>query len=205
MRQSPDQRHLYTIGYATKPREVFLEQLHRYGIGVVADVRSVPYSRAFHDYHREALSAALQQAGIAYVFLGEELGPRSKDAAHYNGDGQVQFDRLMTSPLYRQGMERLLTGLGRGYAIALCCAEKDAATCHRSLLIGYEAIRHRGLQVTHIAHDGSCESQQDLEKRLPELTGTVADLFTAEDELPALAYRRQLERCAWRRPGAGIS
>ena len=70
---------LYSIGYATKPLEEFLRQLQQHRIDAIADVRSVPYSRAFHDYHRESLAKRLREAGIAYVYLGEELGPRSKD------------------------------------------------------------------------------------------------------------------------------
>ena len=67
---------LFSIGYATKPLTEFMVQLQSYEVNVVADVRSVPYSAAFHDYHRELLQRALKQQGISYVYLGKELGPR---------------------------------------------------------------------------------------------------------------------------------
>lgn len=95
---------MYTIAYATKPLEIYLAQLKAHGVTVVADIRSVPYSRVFHDYHREALQAALREVGIRYVYLGEELGPRSQNPDHYDETGQVQFDRLMQAPLFHRGI-----------------------------------------------------------------------------------------------------
>lgn len=67
---------MLTIGYATKPIDIYIAQLRQQGVNVVADVRSVPYSKRFFDYHQDALKSHLQSAGIRYVYLGEELGSR---------------------------------------------------------------------------------------------------------------------------------
>ncbi len=163
--------NLFSIGYATKALREFIEQLQQYAIDVVVDVRSVPYSAAFHDYHRENLQAALSLAGIRYLYLGDELGPRSKDPAHYDDCGQVQFERLMTADLFKEGIERLENGLAKGFGIALMCAEKDPATCHRSLLIGYYLQRQCDVALKHIRHDGSLESQAELEERFGRAAG----------------------------------
>ena len=85
---------LFSIGYATKPLEVFLKQLGHYNIDVIADIRSVPYSSAFHDYAREPLQRILKANELHYVYLGGELRPRSSDPRHYDETGQSQFDRL---------------------------------------------------------------------------------------------------------------
>lgn len=191
---------LYSIGYATKPIQEFLAQLRQYNIDAVADVRSVPYSRTFHDYHREALAETLKQAGIHYVFLGEELGPRSKDDAHYDEQDQVQFDRLMQSTLYLRGIERLRTGLDKGLHIALMCAEKDPAHCHRSLLIAYYLQRQLDISVQHILHDGELESQSAMEERLVRLHGTEKDLFCDAATQIELAWQAQSRLKAYRRP-----
>lgn len=190
---------LYSIGYATKPIADFVGQLQRHRIDAVADVRSVPYSRTFHDYNRETLATHLREAGIRYVWLGEELGPRSKDPAHYDETGQVQFDRLMDSGLFQRGIERLSDGLEKGYSIALLCAEKDPANCHRSLLIGYALRRQLGLDLTHIGHEGALESQRDLEHRLMAITDTIPDMFSSEHESLALAYEKHTKTVAYRR------
>ena len=91
---------LFTIGYATKPFTTFVEQLKLHQVNVIADVRSVPFSKVFVDYHQTALEKTLPQHGIKYVHLGKELGPRSKDPSHYDDSGQVQFAKLMDSGLF---------------------------------------------------------------------------------------------------------
>lgn len=193
---------MFTIGYATKPIEQYINQLHQHGVDVVADIRSVPYSKVFFDYHQDALRQCLMDAGIRYVHLGPELGPRSKDAAHYDDSGQVQFDRLMQSELFQAGIDRLFDGVEKGFTIAMTCACKDPAICHRSLLVGW-ALRHqRGVDVRHILHDTGTELQSALEARLLTETNTVADMFTGHADALQLAYQRQCLACAYRRPQA---
>jgi uncharacterized protein (DUF488 family) len=191
---------LFSIGYASKPIEVFLAQLNQHGVNAIADVRSVPYSKVFYDYHREALITTLKNAGVHYVYLGEELGPRSKDDTHYNEQQQVQFDRLMQSSLYLDGVARLQAGLDKGLNVALMCAEKDPADCHRSLLIGYHLQRQLGMSLQHIKHDGRLETQQAMETRLVAMHDKEADLFSDAKEQIELAYQLQLRLKAYKRP-----
>jgi uncharacterized protein (DUF488 family) len=191
---------LFTIGYATKSFATFVKHLSRHNIDVVADVRSVPYSKVFVDFHQSALVKSLPSANIKYVYLGDELGPRSKDPAHYDNSGQVQFSALMQSNLFLQGVERLNQGLAKGYNIALLCAEKDPATCHRSLLVSYYLTRAHKVDVQHIDHDGDLESQAELEQRLIAKQDLSADLLTPQTELASLAYEQQLKLTSYRKP-----
>ena len=190
---------LFSIGYATKAIETFIAHLHAHGIDVVADVRSVPYSKAFHDYHRENLIEHLRKAGIRYVYLGEELGPRSPCDAHYE-NGQVQFDRLQRSSAFLRGVERLLDGFNKGFSIALTCAEKDPAVCHRSLLIAHFLKREHGLDIAHINHGGELESESALSRRLMDETGIVPDMLTGEEECLENSWREQSRRCDYKKP-----
>jgi uncharacterized protein (DUF488 family) len=190
---------LFSIGYATKPLTEFMVQLQSYEVNVVADVRSVPYSAAFHDYHRELLQRALKQQGISYVYLGKELGPRSTNPAHYDETGRVQYDRLQRADNFLHGIERLLTGLDKALNIALLCAEKDPAFCHRSLLIGHHLARANALPIQHIGFDGALESQAELEQRLMSLHDLEQDLFAAADDLAELAYKRQVQATSYRK------
>ena len=191
-------RPLYSIGYATKPLSVFLGKLHRHGVTAIADIRSVPYSNAFFDYHREALQRTLKDHSIRYVHLGLELGPRSKDDAHYDASEQVQFDRLAASSLYRQGIERITSGLDQGFHIAMLCAEKRPEVCHRSLLVGHHLYRQDAVEVEHILHDGDLLSQAELEDRLT--AAEAGDLFAPAGERNRLAMATQWQRYAYRRP-----
>lgn len=189
---------MYTIGYATKPIETYIDQLQSYGVDVVADVRSVPFSQRFFDYHQDALINHLKRAGIRYVYLGNELGPRSKAPAHYDEHGQVQFERLMASDLFQSGISRLFDGEKKGFSIALTCAEKDPAVCHRSLLIGWSLSHQYGTELKHIDHDGLIETQTELETRLLAVTNTPPDMLTSDEDRLWLAYQKQCRAFAYR-------
>ena len=190
---------LFSIGYATKAIEVFTAQLRHHAIDVVADVRSLPYSKVFHDYHRENLIQHLRHAGIRYVYLGEELGPRSLCDEHYV-NGQVQFDRLQHATPFQRGIARLLDGLDKGFRIALTCAEKDPAVCHRSLLIAHYLRREHGLDIQHIDHDGAIEADSTLAERLMAENDIVPDMLSGESECLEQAWQAQSRRFAYRRP-----
>lgn len=191
---------LYSIGYATKPMIVFIEQLKLYGITAVTDIRSVPYSKVFHEYHQESLRQALQVNGIRYVYLGDELGPRSKDPAHYNSHKQIQFDRLMKADLYKEGLSRVFGGLEKGFRIALVCAEKDPATCHRSLLVGWDLLHNENIDLPHITHEGELQLQSELEYSFMEVNSIYPDMLLDESEAKKLAYQKQCENFAYRIP-----
>jgi len=191
---------LFSIGYATKPIDSFIQQLHKHNVSVIADVRSVPYSTAFQDYRQDALKATLAAAGIKYVYLGKELGPRSKDLSHYDECGQVKFDRLVKSDLFQQGVTRLRQGLDKGLSIAMMCAEKDPATCHRSLLVAHFLKHELDIVVQHIDYDGQLELQDELESRLVSLQGLSADMLSKEEELEEMAYQQQVQQTSYRLP-----
>ena len=191
---------VYTIGYATKPIATFIEQLKHYKVSAVCDVRSVPFSKRFFDYHQDAIKRHLNSAHIRYVYLGDELGPRSKEPEHYDECNQVQFESLMHSENFLSGLERLRSGIEKGFTLALMCAEKDPATCHRSLLIGYAVARLWNEELMHIDHEGKLESQTHLEQRLKQLHGLGSDLFATESDLLLQAYRKQLKATSYIKP-----
>jgi uncharacterized protein (DUF488 family) len=154
---------LYTIGHSNHEITAFTNLLRKQGITALCDVRSHPYSRFVPQYSREPLKAALVASGIAYVFLGKELGARSENPACYK-QGRVQYDRLAKEPIFLEGVDRVMQGMGR-YRIALMCAEKDPVECHRALLVARKLFES-GFLVNHILADGSLESHENLESRL---------------------------------------
>lgn len=191
---------LFTVGYATKPITTFIQQLKHYQIDVIADVRSVPFSKQFHDYHQDQIKSHLASHGIKYVYLGNELGPRSKNPEHYDQCGQVQFDQLMRCELFLQGVARIKNGIKKGYTIALMCAEKDPANCHRSTLIAYYLKHQLELEIKHIDHVGAIEHQGELEARLMQLHNIQPDLLTSTEQSLQYAYQLQLKKTAYIKP-----
>jgi uncharacterized protein (DUF488 family) len=184
-----------TIGHSTHPVEHWLGLLARFGVTAVADVRSAPYSRMQPSFNREPLTASLQAAGMAYVFLGLELGARSGDPAHYE-KGQVQYRRLAASALFQEGLSRVITGAQK-FRLALMCAEHDPITCHRTILVGRELVT-RGVELSHILRDGQLESHVEAMRRCCRQLGLVSGgLFDDEAALIEEAYRLQERKIAY--------
>ena len=106
MTESVKEETIYTIGHSTHEIGKCVSFLKRYQIDTVADVRSVPYSRQQPQFNRENLIDSLKTHGIAYVFLGKELGARSADPECYE-KGRVKYRLLAQTTLFREGIERI--------------------------------------------------------------------------------------------------
>lgn len=186
---------VYTIGHSTHEPAHLAALLERHGVTAVGDVRSSPYSRFNPQYNRETLQRFLRDRGIAYVFLGRELGARSEDPRCYEG-GRVRYDRLAATGLFRSGIERVIEGAAR-QRIALLCAEKDPLECHRAVLVARE-LEARGVRVNHILEDGTIEPHaRTVDRLLDRHKLAEEDLFRSRVEREAEAFRLQGERIAW--------
>jgi len=189
------QEFVFTIGHSTQPAERFIALLKQHGITAVADVRSQPYSRMNPQFNREDLREALRESGVAYVFLGKELGARSEDRACYH-DGKVQYGLLAQTDLFRHGLDRVQEG-ARNFRIALMCAEKEPLECHRTILVARH-LETLGLEVRHILGDGRLESHAEAMNRLVrQLHLPEGDMFRSREDVVAEAYRLQEERVAY--------
>ncbi len=156
---------LYTIGHSNHPIEDFLELLQKHHIEAICDVRSSPYSRYNPQYNRENLIPELKKAGLKYVYLGKELGPRSEDPACYE-DGRVNYAQLARTALFGEGLNRLREGMAR-YRVSLLCSEKEPMTCHRAILICRELRKE--VDIDHILEDGEILPQKELEENLLQM------------------------------------
>lgn len=186
---------VYTVGHSTHTIEKFLDLLERNGVTALADVRSSPFSRHNPQFNKDVLSAELKKRGIAYVFVGKELGARSDDLSCYEG-GKVRYGRLAKTSIFKAGIERVLAGAQK-YRIALMCAEKEPLDCHRTLLVS-RALEQRGASIVHILADGSTEAQTQTMSRLLDLVGLPqVDMFRSRDELVAMACELREEKIAY--------
>ncbi len=185
---------LLTIGHSTHSTEKLIAMLQTHEVRAVADVRSSPYSRYNPQFNRELLKKDLLDHRIVYVFLGRELGPRREEPYCYV-DGKVRYDRIAETDLFKQGLERLKTGL-ESYRIALLCSEKDPIVCHRMILI-CRHLRKESFSVAHILEDGEPEPLLNAEERLlAALKIPKQDLFNDFDAQVQRAYDIQSEKIA---------
>jgi uncharacterized protein (DUF488 family) len=183
---------LFTIGHSNHEPEAFLALLQQAGVTAVADVRSQPFSRRLPHFSRDALKALLHQHGIAFVFLGKQLGGRPASADLYEPEGWADYERIRATDLFREGLERVIHGLDR-FTMALLCGEEDPLDCHRGLMIA-PALKERGFPPLHIRKGGRIETTGQFEQRLQDETG-LGGLFA---ESLADAYRVMNRRKAFR-------
>jgi uncharacterized protein (DUF488 family) len=155
---------LYTIGHGNLDIEPFLNILRENRVGWVADVRSAPYSRMFRWFNKAELAQALEDAGMRYLFLGNELGgkPREGEADAVWVQGKLNpalVSNLSHTKRWAKGIE-YLAGVVRslddeGETGCLLCSEKDPNNCHRSLIAFQMESAVSGLSVLHLGHDSS--------------------------------------------------
>ena len=156
---------IHTIGHSDHTTAAFVDLLRDHGITLVVDVRSQPYSRWASQFNRETLAHDLEDAGIAYRFLGDALGGRPADPALYDpGQERPDYQRVQQMPAYQAGIERLLE-LARADRVALMCGEGDHRQCHRHLLVT-QTLLGRGVRVLHIQPDGRTIEGEPVARQL---------------------------------------
>lgn len=186
---------VFTIGHSNHSAEALMSLLQRHVIEVVADVRSSPVSRRCPQFSRNELKLTLAEAGIRYVFLGDQLGARPKDRDCYV-DGRVKYDRLASTAAFQAGLDRVMLG-STEYRVALLCAEKDPLDCHRTILVARH-LAERGLDVMHILADGALEAHgETMDRLLASLQLCSDDLFLAREAILSQAYDRQGDKIAF--------
>jgi len=140
---------IYTIGHSTHLVDKFYELLKRSGINVVVDVRSVPFSQFADQYNKDNLMLFLQRNNILYIHMGNLLGARYDDSSLLFSDGKVDFEKVVKTKEFIEGINRINEGLSKGYNIALMCSERNPLECHRFSMISYFLDSH-GYDVQHI-------------------------------------------------------
>ena len=152
MESSADSLAVYALGHSTRTWDDFLALLAAHRIELLADVRTVPGSRAHPHFSKEHLARKLPRAGVRYAHLpglGGLRKPRefSENAAWENLAFRGYADHMQT-PEFEAAVEELLA-LAAGARTAIMCAEGNPFRCHRTLLA--DALTARGVRVLHIA------------------------------------------------------
>jgi len=187
-----------TVGHSTHSAEAFLALLTRAEVTAVADVRTSPFSRHIPQFNRETLRDSLRSKGIAYVYLGKELGGRPTQPECYS-NGVADYEKMASTETFAAGLERVLTGAAK-YRIALMCAEQDPIECHRCLLVG-RALVGKGVGVRHILSSGKVVGHEQVEGRLLDISGRNGDdFFASRDERLSIAYREHSRKVAYAEP-----
>jgi len=192
---------VYTVGHSNHPIDYFAELLYTFSINCLIDIRSVPGSSYNPQFNKESLQNFLKNININYLHFGEEFGARHTEKELLDIWGQVDFDKVRKTSKFISGVERLNSGLGKGYTIALMCSEADPFDCHRFSMVSYYLVRN-GFTVKHILKDKTVIDNEELEKKLlkkydKQIPKTsLFETVTIFDQL-SLAYRLRNQEVAF--------
>ncbi|MES2494228.1 MAG: DUF488 domain-containing protein [Pseudomonadota bacterium] len=127
---------IWTIGYEQATQASVIDTLAAAGVEVLADVRALPLSRR-PGFSKSSLAAAVGEAGMAYRHF-KPLGTPAEGRAVARRHDHAALERIyagqleLPEALAAMAELRALAGERR---VALLCYERNAAECHRSLLI----------------------------------------------------------------------
>jgi len=148
----------YTIGHSTRAAEEFVGMLREAGVTLVADVRSVPFSRRNPQYSRDVLPGILGLHQIGYTHIAALGGLRGRSPgvppdvnAFWDNEGFHNYADYAMGDDFRAGLESLRE-LGRGQRCAVMCAEALWWKCHRRIVTDY--LLAAGEQVIHLMAPG---------------------------------------------------
>ena len=195
----PPTRPILTIGHSRHSWERFTALLAVAGVEAIADIRSAPRSRFSPQFNKDAMREALAARGVGYIFLGKELGGRPQSQELYT-DGVADYEKMVASPEFRLGLDRLMEIAGRS-TLAAMCSEADPLECHRCLLVG-RALAAQGADVRHILASGKIVAHAEVEERLLSLENLAeADLLgNSREARLAEAYRARSRKAGYRTP-----
>jgi uncharacterized protein (DUF488 family) len=147
-------RPFFTIGHSTRTLDEFAGLLRESGVGLVADIRSIPRSRTNPQFNRDALPETLAPWQIGYEHLAALGGRRSKVRgaepsrnAFWRVAAFHNYADYALTPPFAEGLAQLRE-LGRQHTCAIMCSEAVWWRCHRRIVTDH--LLAAGEQVMHI-------------------------------------------------------
>jgi uncharacterized protein (DUF488 family) len=144
----------FTIGHSNRSLEEFAGLLNAAEIALVADIRTIPRSRANPQFNEDTLPGSLAPFQIAYERIAALGGLRGKSktiARDVNGfwtnDSFHNYADYALSDEFRAGLDRLIED-GRKRRTAFMCSEAVWWRCHRRIVTDH--LIARGETVFHI-------------------------------------------------------
>ena len=147
---------LWTIGHSTRTLMELVSLLQTHEIDTVADVRSVPRSKRYPHFTRDALIQSLPESAIAYVHMPGLGGLRSARPDSPNTGWRTDAFRAYADYMMTDDFERhleTLMKLATTTRVGVMCAEADPWRCHRTLVA--DALVVRDVEVRHIVGGGA--------------------------------------------------
>jgi uncharacterized protein (DUF488 family) len=151
----------FTVGHSNRSLDAFVALLRGAEIGLVADIRTVPRSRANPQFNTDTLPEALAGFGISYDHVAALGGLRGKARGlspdvngFWTNDSFHNYADYALSAPFHAGLEHLVAQ-GRARRCAMMCSEAVWWRCHRRIVADH--LIARGETVFHIVDKGRLE------------------------------------------------
>jgi uncharacterized protein (DUF488 family) len=151
----------FTIGHSNRTLEEFVDLLGSAEVRLVADIRTVPRSRANPQFNMDALGESLPAARIAYEHMpalgglrGRSRAVASEVNALWSNDSFHNYADYALGPEFAEGLAHLVER-GRELRTVIMCSEAVWWRCHRRIVADY--LLARGETVLHIMGKGRLE------------------------------------------------
>jgi len=141
---------LFTIGYAGKDIQQFIQRLHDVNVSILIDIRQLPLSRK-HDFSKSNLRVYLENSGIEYRHIGVLGSPKTiRDKVRQDNDYETFFTEytryLKTQP---DAVTEVADTATRQNA-CLMCVESTPDLCHRRIVARAVEEKASKLKVVHL-------------------------------------------------------
>jgi uncharacterized protein (DUF488 family) len=167
---------IFTIGHSTRSVAEFVGLLQQVAVDLLADVRSVPRSRANLQSTANCCRRRLpgRESTIA-ICLHSGLRGRPKDATPspntlWRNDAFRNYADYATTGTFRAGLDEL-KALASDHCCAIMCAEAVWWRCHRRIIAAY--LLAEGLAVAHIMGPGKIHLATSTRGARPLPNGTI--------------------------------
>jgi len=127
---------IWTIGYEQATVTDVIDALRQAEVEVLADIRALPLSRR-PGFSKTALAGSAREAGIEYRHL-KPLGTPADGRAAARAHDHAALERIYAGQLELPEAMAAMASLRASALekrVALLCYEREAAECHRALLI----------------------------------------------------------------------
>lgn len=136
-----DQRSLaeadfFTVSYAGRTIESFLDVLTSAGVATLLDIRHMPVSMYKPDFSKANLCRHVQSVGVLYLHLPDLGIPRDIRSLAVGKPDRSElwewYDRHVAEPYLGRNLHHFLNFAD--HPVAMMCVETDPTSCHRHRL-----------------------------------------------------------------------
>ncbi|GEM_PF-23792 len=193
--KSDQQREIWTIGHSTHTLDEFIAMLKSFQVEVVADIRSLPGSRKFPQFNKEALELTLPKHSIRYIHIKKlggrrKVNPDSKNTSwrHSAFRGYADF---METETFIEGIEEL-EQMASAQRTAYMCSEAVWWRCHRSMVSDY--LKAKGWEVLHIMSVGKAKEHPYTEPARIISGKLTYEAESNENEITRISNRKLINK-----------